>query len=93
MLTNVNANNVHLKTSMARTPLRRVGRAHAIADVVTFLCSSKFSFITGETIFADGVRLALYILDKILFLLKIFLSYLLQQIVIRAIKHTFIAGL
>jgi 3-oxoacyl-[acyl-carrier protein] reductase len=36
------------------TPLRRLGTAEDIADVVGFLCSSQASFITGQSLFIDG---------------------------------------
>lgn len=36
------------------TPLKRMGTAEEIADVIHFLCSPKSSFITGQTIVADG---------------------------------------
>ncbi|HKT72290.1 MAG TPA: SDR family oxidoreductase [Steroidobacteraceae bacterium] len=37
-----------------RTPLRRFGRGEDVAGAVAFLCSSEASFITGQTIIADG---------------------------------------
>ena len=37
-----------------RTALGRLGRANEIADLVTFLASDRASFITGQTITADG---------------------------------------
>lgn len=39
---------------IAQTPLRRLGRPDEIASVVQFLCSDAASFITGETIHANG---------------------------------------
>ena len=44
---------------LSRTPLKRVGSAREIAEVVAFLASSKASYITGETIYVDGGRLGL----------------------------------
>lgn len=35
-------------------PLRRLGEPGEIAEVVAFLCSGKNSYITGQTIIADG---------------------------------------
>lgn len=35
-------------------PLNRMGTAEEIANVIEFLCSPKSSFITGQTIVADG---------------------------------------
>ncbi len=59
MMAGVNANPEALKTALSRTPLKRVGQAREIADIVAFLASSKASYVTGETIYADGGRLAL----------------------------------
>jgi NAD(P)-dependent dehydrogenase (short-subunit alcohol dehydrogenase family) len=36
------------------TPLRRMGTAQEMADVVMFLCSPSAAFITGQLIVADG---------------------------------------
>lgn len=35
-------------------PLGRMGTAEEVANVIIFLCSSKASFITGQTILVDG---------------------------------------
>ncbi len=59
MMANVNADVGALKIAMSRTPLGRLGDASEIANVVAFLCSSKSSYITGETIYVDGGRLGL----------------------------------
>lgn len=59
MMAGVNSNPEAMKTAMSRTPLKRPGTAREIGDVVAFLCSSKASYITGETIYADGGRLGL----------------------------------
>ncbi|MCY4005516.1 MAG: SDR family oxidoreductase [Rhodobacteraceae bacterium] len=59
MLAGTNANPEALKATMSRTPLGRFGRPQEIGDVVAFLCSSKSSYITGETIYVDGGRLGL----------------------------------
>ncbi|MEM7070360.1 MAG: SDR family oxidoreductase [Pseudomonadota bacterium] len=44
---------------LSRTPLKRLAQPHEIADIVVFLAGSKASYITGETIYADGGRIAM----------------------------------
>jgi glucose 1-dehydrogenase len=44
---------------LMRTPLGRIGEASEIASIAAFLGSDDASYITGETIYADGGRLAL----------------------------------
>ena len=44
---------------LSRTPLGRVGRIEEIAAVTAFLASDESSYITGQTLYADGGRLAL----------------------------------
>jgi len=44
---------------LARTPLGRIGDPDEIASIAVFLASPEASYITGETIYADGGRLAL----------------------------------
>ncbi|MGR3503700.1 SDR family NAD(P)-dependent oxidoreductase [Pseudaestuariivita sp.] len=59
MMAGVNANPAALETALSRTPLRRVGEAREVGDVIAFLASKKASYITGETIYIDGGRLGL----------------------------------
>jgi NAD(P)-dependent dehydrogenase (short-subunit alcohol dehydrogenase family) len=44
---------------MSRTPLGRIGEPAEIAAVAAFLASDDASYITGQTIYPDGGRLAL----------------------------------
>lgn len=44
---------------LMRTPLGRIGQPDEIAGVAAFLASEDASYITGQTIYADGGRLAL----------------------------------
>ncbi|MEJ7562495.1 MAG: SDR family oxidoreductase, partial [Ilumatobacteraceae bacterium] len=39
---------------LAAIPLGRLGRAEELADVVTFLCSTRASFVTGTLVRVDG---------------------------------------
>lgn len=44
---------------LSRTPLGRIGEPDEIAAIAVFLASDDASYLTGQTIFADGGRLAL----------------------------------
>lgn len=44
---------------LSRTPLGRLGEAVEIARIAAFLASDLASYMTGETVYADGGRLAL----------------------------------
>ncbi|HEY2661291.1 MAG TPA: SDR family oxidoreductase [Caulobacteraceae bacterium] len=48
-----------LRAVQARTPLGRLGQASEIAAIAAFLASDEASYITGQTIYADGGRLGL----------------------------------
>ncbi|MEE8505652.1 MAG: SDR family oxidoreductase, partial [Kiloniellales bacterium] len=44
---------------LSRTPMGRVGEPDEVASVAVFLASEDSSYITGQTIYPDGGRLAL----------------------------------
>lgn len=47
-------NETKVKASEGRHPLKRIGSASEIAELVNFLLSDKSAFITGQVIKADG---------------------------------------
>ena len=44
---------------LARTPLKRLGEPEEVAAIAAFLASDDASYLTGQTIYPDGGRLAL----------------------------------
>jgi NAD(P)-dependent dehydrogenase (short-subunit alcohol dehydrogenase family) len=44
---------------MSRTPMKRLGEPHEIADTVAWLASDAASYVTGEIVVVDGGRLTL----------------------------------
>ncbi|MBI3230951.1 MAG: 3-oxoacyl-ACP reductase FabG [Burkholderiales bacterium] len=46
-------------TILSRTPLGRCGEPEEVASIVSFLASSDASYMTGQTMFVDGGRMAL----------------------------------
>ena len=44
---------------LSRTPLGRLGEPDEVASVAAFLASADASYLTGQTIYPDGGRLAL----------------------------------
>jgi NAD(P)-dependent dehydrogenase (short-subunit alcohol dehydrogenase family) len=59
MLSAVNTDAEARKTILSRTPLGRIGEPAEIASIASFLASRDASYITGQTIYADGGRLPL----------------------------------
>jgi glucose 1-dehydrogenase len=47
------------RTVLSRTPIGRFGEADEVASVALFLASDDASYVTGQTIYPDGGRLAL----------------------------------
>ena len=59
MLASVNDDPAARNRILSRTPLGRVGEPAEIAAIAAFLASDDASYITGQTIYADGGRLPL----------------------------------
>jgi Dehydrogenases with different specificities (related to short-chain alcohol dehydrogenases) len=59
MLASVATSPEMMERIMSRTPLGRLGDPSEIAAIVAFLASDEASYITGQTIYADGGRMAL----------------------------------
>lgn len=59
MLASVNASPEAMRKVMMRTPMGRLGETDEIAAIAVFLASQDASYITGQTIYADGGRLGL----------------------------------
>ncbi|WP_157016449.1 SDR family NAD(P)-dependent oxidoreductase [Mesorhizobium xinjiangense] len=59
MLSSVNSDPAARNRILSRTPLGRVGEPSEIASIAAFLASDDASYITGQTIYADGGRLPL----------------------------------
>lgn len=59
MLSAVNSDAESRRRLLSRTPLGRVGQPEEIAAIASFLASRDSSYITGQTIYADGGRLPL----------------------------------
>lgn len=59
MLASVNTDPAARHRLFSRTPLRRLGEPDEIAKVAVFLASDGSSYVTGQTIYADGGRLGL----------------------------------
>jgi NAD(P)-dependent dehydrogenase (short-subunit alcohol dehydrogenase family) len=59
MLDAVNRDPDSRQRILSRTPMGRVGEPSEIAAIAAFLASNEASYITGQTIYADGGRLPL----------------------------------
>jgi glucose 1-dehydrogenase len=59
MLASVNSDPAARHRLLSRTPLGRIGQPEEIAAIAAFLASGQASYITGQTIYADGGRLPL----------------------------------
>ncbi len=59
LLQSVMADEEGRKRILSRTPMGRVGDPSEIASIALFLASSMASYVTGQTIIADGGRAAL----------------------------------
>jgi NAD(P)-dependent dehydrogenase (short-subunit alcohol dehydrogenase family) len=59
MLAATNSDPAATKRLLSRTPLGRIGEPAEIAAIAAFLASQDASYITGQTIYADGGRLPL----------------------------------
>ncbi|MEX0405775.1 SDR family oxidoreductase [Aquibium sp. LZ166] len=59
MLSSVNSDPAGRNRILSRTPLGRIGEPAEIAAIAVFLASDEASYITGQTIYADGGRLPL----------------------------------
>lgn len=55
----ISSNDAARKKVMSRTPMGRFGTPSEVASIASFLASNDASYITGETIYADGGRLPL----------------------------------
>ena len=59
MLASITTDKAARHRVLSRTPLSRIGDPSEIAAIAAFLASDDASYITGQTIYADGGRLPL----------------------------------
>ena len=59
MLETVANDPVAMSKILSRTPMKRIGEPSEIASIAAFLASDESSYITGQTLYADGGRLGL----------------------------------
>lgn len=56
LVVGMNKNEAAYRRVLSRTPMGRVGRAEEVSGIVSFLASDDASYITGQTVYADGGR-------------------------------------
>ncbi|WMS45088.1 glucose 1-dehydrogenase [Acuticoccus sp. MNP-M23] len=59
MLASVNRDPAAKRMVLSRTPMGRIGEPSEIASIVAFLASDEASYMTGQTVYADGGRMPL----------------------------------
>ncbi|RSE85473.1 SDR family NAD(P)-dependent oxidoreductase [Achromobacter denitrificans] len=59
ILATITANPEARRTVLSRIPMQRLGGTDEVAKVAVFLASDDSSYVTGQTVYADGGRLAL----------------------------------
>jgi glucose 1-dehydrogenase len=59
MLKSVVSDKAAMNRVMSRTPMARIGEPSEIASIAVFLASDDSSYVTGQTIYADGGRMPL----------------------------------
>jgi glucose 1-dehydrogenase len=59
MLKSVVSDKAAMNRVMSRTPMARIGEPAEIAAIAVFLASPESSYVTGQTIYADGGRMPL----------------------------------
>ena len=59
MLKSVVSDKTAMDRVMSRTPMARIGEPSEIASIAVFLASADSSYVTGQTIYADGGRMPL----------------------------------
>jgi len=54
MVDPLRADSKTMEGTIARIPLRRMGKAEEVSNVVLFLASDESSYMTGSTVVVDG---------------------------------------
>jgi NAD(P)-dependent dehydrogenase (short-subunit alcohol dehydrogenase family) len=55
---NIAKGNIDAESIRRRIPLGRMARVEDVANAVSFLCSDKAGYITGQSLYVDGGYLA-----------------------------------